>query len=427
MTFKTSLKSLINSEDWWACWLGFSLFLIGFLGIINVVPTPKIWLVNPLEALPLDIFLSYSSVAIIIMVLCFIGVRLMAGNPFCFLPAFAVLSILGLCAQLISQQYFADLYGLEYVLWALVIGLLISNTIGLPGFLKPAVRTELYIKTGLVLLGGEILFSRILNLGLQGLILAWGVTPIVLFFMYRYGTSVLKLDRTLSVLIASATSVCGVSAAIAVAAATKAKKEYLTLTISFSLISTVILLLGLPAIIKAVGISYVVGGAWIGGTVDSTGAVVAAGELLNQQAMEVATVVKLIQNVMIGVIAFVIAVLWVTSVDRRANTKPSLIEVWHRFPKFVIAFMILSLISSFVLIPTVGEPALSIILKSTGGMRTFLFAVAFLSIGLECDLTSLRKQIQGGSSVNLYIVGQLFNIILTLVVAWVLFGYIVAM
>jgi uncharacterized membrane protein YadS len=240
--------------------------------------------------------------------------------------------------------------------------------------------------------------------------------------MYRFGTSVLRLDKTLTILIAAATSVCGVSAAIAVAAATKAKKELLTLTISISLLSTVILLVGLPAVVKMAGIDYTVGGAWIGGTVDSTGAVVAAGELLNEQAMEVATVIKLIQNVLIGVIAFVVALFWATTIERRSNDKPRLVEVWYRFPKFIIAFAFLSLISSSVMLPIMGEAMSTNILKVTGGIRTFLFAIAFLSIGLESDFKSLKKQISGGKPVGLYIAGQSLNIILTLIFAWLLFG-----
>jgi uncharacterized membrane protein YadS len=240
--------------------------------------------------------------------------------------------------------------------------------------------------------------------------------------MYKYGTSILRLDKTLTILIAAATSVCGVSAAIAVAAATKAKKEYLTFTISLSLLSTAIMLIGLPTLIKALGIDYLVGGAWIGGTVDSTGAVVAAGELLSQEAMEVAAVVKLIQNIMISVITFIIALLWVTAIDSKDSTKPRPIEVWYRFPKFIIAFMALSLTSSFILTPIMEEVKVTSILKITGGIRTFLFAVAFLSIGLETDFKSLRKQISGGRPVQLYILGQAFNVILTFVAAWLLFG-----
>jgi uncharacterized integral membrane protein (TIGR00698 family) len=351
-----------------------------------------------------------------------IGIKLMGASPAAFLPAFATLALLGFLAQIISQQAFLKSYGLEYVIWALIIGLVISNTVGLPVFLKSAVRTELYIKTGLVLLGTEILFSRILNLGIQGLILAWGVTPFVLYIMYRYGTAILKLDKTLAILIAAATSVCGVSAAIAVAAATKAKKDHLTLTISLSLVSTAVMLVGMPALIKALGLDYFIGGAWIGGTVDSTGAVVAAGELLNQEAMEVAAVVKLIQNVMIGVIAFVIALLWVTPVEDLQNTRPGPIEVWYRFPKFLVAFIALSFLSSFIVLPLMGEGQLSGILTVTKGIRTILFAIAFLSIGLETNFKSLRSQILGGRPVQLYLVGQAFNIILTLIAAWLLFG-----
>jgi uncharacterized integral membrane protein (TIGR00698 family) len=422
VTLKTSLSPLIKSEDWWACWLAISLFAVSFFGIINIVPKPTIWFTNPFDALSLQALISYLSLLAILLILFSICIRLMAGKLSSFVPAFVLISILGLVAQVASKQVFMDTYGLGYVLWALIIGLVISNTMGLPTFLKPAMRTELYLKTGLVLLGAEILIPRILNLGIKGLILAWGVTPIVLFLMYRYGTIILKLDKTLTILMAAATSVCGVSAAIAVAAATKAKNELLTLTISISMLSTVILLVGLPAIIKITGIDYLVGGAWIGGTLDSTGAVVAAGELLNEQAMEVATVIKLIQNVLIGVVAFIVALLWVTNVDKRSKDKPSIVEVWYRFPKFIIAFILLSLISSFIIIPRIGEAMSTNILILTGGMRTFLFAIAFLSIGLKSDFKSLKKQVSDGKSIHLYIAGQSLNLVLTFIFAWLLFS-----
>ena len=422
ISLKTALMALTKTEDWWACWLGMALFVVGLSGIITTVPRPATWDMNPVDAFSVDSFVSYLLLMVIAVILFAVGIKLIHGKLSSFIPAFFLFSILGLVAQIISKQDLIGTYGLEYVLWALVIGLIISNTVGVPNFLKPAIKTEMYIKTGLVLLGAEILFSRILNLGVQGLFLAWGVTPIVLFTMYKYGTSVLKLDKTLTVIMAAATSVCGVSAAIAVAAATKAKKELLTLTISISLLSTVILLVGLPALIRMGGIDFIVGGAWIGGTVDSTGAVVAAGELLSDQAMEVATVIKLIQNVMIGVIAFVIAFVWVTKIDKTSNDKPGLIQIWYRFPKFIIGFAVLSILSSFVILPLIGETMTTDILKVTGSFRTFLFAVAFLSIGLETDFKNLRRQVAGGKPLQLYIVGQALNIVLTLIFAWILFG-----
>ena len=422
ITFKTNFVSLIKSEDWWAVWLGLILFTTTFFGIFTAVPKPSPWNINPLTSFSTDRILSYLLVTIILLVLLSISIKITHGKVSRFIPSFLIFSTLGLMAQIISKQSFMGTYGLEYVLWALIIGLLISNTIGVPTFLKPAIKTELYIKIGLVLLGSEILFSKILNLGIQGLLLAWGVTPLVLFLMYKYGTSVLKLDKTLTVLMAAATSVCGVSAAIAVAAATRAKKELLTLTISISLLSTVILLVGLPALIRVAGIDYTVGGAWLGGTVDSTGAVVAAGELLGEQAMEVATVIKLIQNVMIALIAFVIAFIWVTKIDTTKNEKPGLIQIWFRFPKFILGFVFLSLLSSFIILPTIGETLLTETLKLTASIRTFLFAIAFLSIGLETDFKSLKTQISGGKPVQLYIVGQALNLIITLIFAWILFG-----
>lgn len=422
ISIKSVFSTLIKSEDWWAVWAGLILFFVGFSGIITNVPKPTSWTINPLISFSIDGFISYLILTFILIVILSIALRIIQGKLSTFIPTFFIFSMLGLFAQVISKQSFMGTYGLEYVLWALVIGLIISNTVGVPNFLKPAIKTELFIKMGLVLLGAEILFSKILNLGIQGLILAWGVTPLVLVIMYKYGTSVLKLDKTLSVLMAAATSVCGVSAAIAVAAATKAKKELLTLTISISLLSTVILLVGLPALIRILGIDFVVGGAWIGGTVDSTGAVVAAGELLGEQAMEVATVIKLIQNVMIALIAFVIAFLWVTKIDNTSNEKPSLVQIWYRFPKFILGFIFLSIISSFVFLPIIGESSLTEILKITGSIRTYLFAVAFLSIGLETNFTSIKSQISGGKPVQLYIVGQALNIIMTLLFAWILFG-----
>jgi len=422
ISLTTLFLALKKSEDWWTVWLGLILFGVSLLGIITTVPKPNRWVTNPFNSFSADGFISYLFLTIILLILLSISIKSIQDRLSTFIPVFLLFSMLGLVAQVISKQSFMGTYGLEYVLWALIIGLIISNTIGVPNFLKPAIKTELYIKIGLVLLGAEILFSRILNLGIQGLLLAWGVTPLVLFLMYKYGTSVLKLDKTLTVLMSAATSVCGVSAAIAVAAATKAKKEFLTLTISISLLSTVILLVGLPVLVRLAGIDYIIGGAWIGGTVDSTGAVVAAGELLGEEAMEVATVIKLIQNVMIALIAFVIAFLWVTKIDRTSNDKPGLIQIWYRFPKFIIGFAFLSILSSFVVLPIMGEMMLTDILKLTGSIRTFLFAVAFLSIGLETDFKTLKTQISGGKPVQLYIVGQSLNLILTLIFAWILFG-----
>jgi uncharacterized integral membrane protein (TIGR00698 family) len=285
------------------------------------------------------------------------------------------------------------------------------------------VKTELYIKTGLVLLGAEILFNVLLNLGFYGLILAWGVTPIVLYSTYILGTKHWKMEKPFALLIASATSVCGVSAAIAMSAASKAKKEHLTVTISMSLIFTVLMLVAMPLIIKSLGMSQLVGGAWIGGTIDSSGAVVAAGELLGEEAMEVAIVIKMIQNMMIGILAFVVAVIWVLKVERDPSaSKPSILDVWYRFPKFILGFITLSIVSSFILTPAIGGEALSGILEITKGLRTYFFSMAFVSIGLETGFKELGKNIDDNNPLKLYLFGQTLNLVLTLILSIILFG-----
>ncbi len=415
--------SLWRNEDWWANWFGFTLFLLAFSGIIYSVPRPQIWSSNPFLSLSGEHVLQLVGLFFGLMVLTAIGIKAMRGDPVKYATAFGVIFLLGLVAQIIGSQKSLKAYGFEYVFWSLLMGILIRNLIGLPDWLEHSVKTELLIKTGLVLLGAEILFNVILNLGLYGLVLAWGVTPLVLYSTYRLGAVRWKMEKSLALLIAAATSVCGVSAAIAMAAASKAKKEHLTLTISMSLIFTAFMLVGMPGLVKVLGLSSVVGGAWIGGTIDSSGAVVAAGELLGQEALEVAIVIKMIQNMMIGILAFVVAVIWVVNVENAPNSsRPSILDIWYRFPKFILGFIALSLVASFILNPVMGEHTYMSLVGVTGGLRAYFFSMAFVCIGLETGFKELGNKIEGRAPLKLYLFGQTFNLVLTLIFALFLFG-----
>ena len=227
--------------------------------------------------------------------------------------------------------------------------------------------------------------------------------------------------------IAAATSVCGVSAAIAVAAAARAKKEELTLAVGMSLIFTVGMMVLMPFAVRALALDPIVGGAWIGGTVDATGAVVAAGAILGEQAEQTAAVVKMIQNILIGIVAFLVAVFWVTRVDQdetnnSTRTKPDAVEIWRRFPKFILGFVAASLLFSFLLTPTLGETRVADILDVTSDFRGWLFCLAFVSIGLESSFRQLASQTSGGRPIQLYLAGQTFNVVLTLLAAYLAFG-----
>jgi uncharacterized integral membrane protein (TIGR00698 family) len=419
---RNRLSGLWKTEDWWAVWL--ALIVFALTPLVSAVPKPHKWAANPLQSVPTEMLAPLLLLMIGVALLVAVALIFMKERPVWFLSAFPVVFIIAVVSFMVSSQETIKAYGLGYAFWALLVGLLISNTVGVPERLKPAVRTELYIKIGLVLLGGEILFTKMLALGGPGLLVAWVVTPIVVTFMYFFGTRTLKMtSKRLTIIVAAATSVCGVSAAIAVAGACRAKKDELTLAVGMTLIFTVLMMIFMPLAIKAVGMDVLVGGAWMGGTIDATGAVVAAGAMLGQDAMNVAAVVKMIQNVLIGLLAFVIAVMWVTRVERDPHgPKPSPMEIWYRFPKFIVGFIGASIVFSFVLTPSIGDEAVSGLLKISKGLRGYFFCLAFVSIGLESSFKDLGKQMAGGKPLFLYVVGQSFNLVLTLIMAYVAFG-----
>lgn len=306
----------------------------------------------------------------------------------------------------------------------MIIGLLISNTVGVPKWLKPAVQTEYYIKAGLVIMGFSVLFSNIVNFGLYGLGIAWIVTPIVIIFMWFFGTKVLKIDnKPLVITLATATSVCGTSAAIATGAASKAKKTDLSLAVSISIIFTVIMMVFEPIIIKAVGLGELMGGALIGGTVDSTGAVTVAGTALGETAQTAAVLVKSIQNILIGFIAFAVAIFFTARVEKKQDQEKSKVtaaEIWYRLPKFIIGFFVASLVASFIFLPNVGKEKVSAINSVLDQYKNWAFVLAFTSVGLDTNFRELKDQFQGGKPLVLYIVGQLFNIVLTFIAVYLL-------
>jgi uncharacterized membrane protein YadS len=219
-------------------------------------------------------------------------------------------------------------------------------------------------------------------------------------------------------------SVCGVSAAIATASACNAKKEELSTAIGISLAFTVVMMIVQPQIIRVLGIDPIVGGAWIGGTIDSTGAVAAAGAMLGKEAEVVATTVKMIQNILIGVVAFCVAVYWVTYVENtNTNSKPHIGEIWRRFPKFILGFLAASVLMSVIdaKVPQGSDLVKAVIDGSTKNLRGWCFCLAFVSIGLETNFRSLAKFLKGGKPLVLYVCGQTLNLLLTLLMSWLMF------
>jgi uncharacterized integral membrane protein (TIGR00698 family) len=435
----SKLSKLWKTEDWLACWLGFIIIAAGAVAVLTKAfdfsaLKFSTWALGEslneaqlAKVVPLGQQLGTAAFwwkllrTFCVLALLFgAGVKLQGEKLGKFIPAFVALFVLAIVVRLLSAEFTLNRY-LEWAFWALLVGLLISNTVGTPAWLKPAIRTEFYIKTGLVIMGFSVLFSNIAKFGLYGLGIAWIVTPIVIIFMWWFGNKVLKINnKPLVITLAAATSVCGTSAAIATGAAAKAKKDDLSLAISISIIFTILMMVFEPMIIRWAGMNQLMGGSLIGGTVDSTGAVVLAGNALGPEAEQAAVLVKSIQNILIGFIAFFVALFFALRVDKSGTSKVGAGEIWTRFPKFIIGFFVASLVASFVFLPLCGGGEVKAINGVLDQYKNWAFVLAFTSIGLDTNFKSLIKQMQGGKVLWLYVVGQVFNIALTLFAVWLL-------
>lgn len=388
------LKSL-KTEDWTSTF-------IGFLLLVLVVLFPTLMKNN------LILFLS-------IGLLSFLGYLFMGNKGKGFILSFVVIFALALAARYLSAVTPIKKIGLEAVFFAVAIGLIIRNTFGLPKWMAPAVKSEYYIKAGLVILGTSILFKEIMKAGSLGLIQAIIVVLCVWYFTFTIA-KLFKVDKDMGALLSSAVSICGVSAAIATSGAIKGDPKKLSFVISLVLIVAIPMMYLMPYLVKWIGLNEVVGGAWLGGTIDTTAAVVASGKFLGETAEKYSVIIKSAQNVLLGVAAFVISIYW-SFKGTNADIRPSGSVLWERFPKFVIGFLLASLVFSFAFAPDVAKQLSGVANK---GAREILFSLAFVCIGLETDFRYIFKK-ENAKYIWTFLIAQTFNILLTLVVAYLLF------
>jgi len=335
-----------------------------------------------------------------------------------FLGGACVVFALAWVAQMLASNSTLKGYGLEYVIFALSLGLLWSHLLPVPEWLMSAVRTEFFIKVGIVILGAGMLFPELMKAGVPGLIQAALVIPVVWHITFYFARK-LKVDDEFGVMLSTAVSICGVSAAIAACGAIQGDKKKLSYVTSVVLLCAVPMLIFMPMLVRWLGLSEAVGGAWLGGTLDTSGSVLAATEMVGETASKTGTVVKLSQNVLIGVAAFVISVWW-SMRERSTNPnapRPTVSVIWERFPKFVIGFIVASLVFSYGFAPEVAKS----FDKPLKGLREIWFAAAFVCIGLETRLGDLAK-LGGGRPALAFLGGQAVNILWTLLLAWLLFG-----
>lgn len=264
-----------------------------------------------------------------------------------------------------------------------------------------------------------MIFSDILKAGSLGLIQALVMVLSVWYFAF-WLCKKLKVDDELTMMISSAVSICGVSAAIATSGAIKGDSKKLSYVISMVLITAIPMMIFMPYIAAYFNFPQAVTGAWLGGSIDTTGAVVASGTLVGEEALKISTIVKFSQNVLLGIAAFAISVYWTYTnhpAGEEKATKPTLKVIWERFPKFVLGFIAASLVFSFF----VSAETNTAVKGSLKNLQGLWFALAFTSIGLETNFKDLFGK-NSKKPFYAFLIAQGFNIIVTLIIAFLLFS-----
>jgi len=416
-------SSLWQKEDWWACWIGWLILLMAIIGWMPHAPKIATW-TRLGQAFPKGLSTLWATIALFITmaVLTWIGPAFMKRDVKRYIPGFLVIFILSFIAMVIAKQTTIKYWGIPYVLWGLAFGLIISNFFRVPSWLKASVMTEYFVKIGLVCMGATIMFSVVIRAGVVGMAQALLVVAAVWFFAYWLGRR-LGISERFSAIIATGVSICGVSASIAAGGAVQGDPKEVSYLVAWLMICAVVLIIVMPPIAKWMDLPTNMAGAWIGGVIDNTGSVVAAGEIIGtKSSIDAAAMVKMAQNVLIGFAAFFMA-LWATmSLDvKEGAERPSFVEIWYRFPKFIVGFVVASLIISFLIEPSMGTKAAESIGKVCKSYRSWFFALCFVCIGLETRIKELLT-VGGGRPAIAYWVAQIMNAIWTLLIAWILWS-----
>ena len=445
-TAKPSIwQELWSKEDWWAVWLG--LGIVGLAYIFYLSGSSISWLaVSPgkwSNWSQLGTQLSANGIRYVALLAAFLilftAVTSFIGQkPKVFIPAFIFIFVVSLLIYIAGSWDQANKYNLEPPLVALALGLFISNVIGLPRWLDAGFRVEFYIKLGIVLLGATLPFTLIIWAGPVAILQA-SIVSLVTFLTIFFVARKLGLDHRLAAVLGAGGAVCGVSASIAIAGAVRAKKEHPPIAISLVVFWAIILIFTLPLVSRALHLPTGVAGAWIGTSEFADAAGLAAAQSYGglagthgiagtaDQALASYTLIKVIgRDIWIGIWSLVLALISITYWERsETNSKVQIGQIWWRFPKFVIGFLIASILTSLIVhgytladYNKLVKPSLILPITS---LRTWAFTFSFLSIGLTTRFRDLANA--GVKPFIAFTVGVVVNVILGYVLSIVVFGH----
>jgi uncharacterized integral membrane protein (TIGR00698 family) len=311
----------------------------------------------------------------------------------------------------------------EFPVYAILVGLAAGAVLGALGLrtrLSAAFRTEFLIKTGLVLLGASINLAVIARAAGPAIVQSVILISTVFLVSWWVGGR-LGLDPKLRALLSAAVSICGVSAAIAAAGAVSARREQLAYVASLVIIFALPSIFIQPWLAAQLGLNQVVAGAWIGGNIDTTAAVTAAGSIVGDQALQIAAIVKQTQNALMGVVAVILTAWFVYRIERVPGATVGLGAIWHRFPKFILGFIAASALATMYINSAADPKAAGDVVAVAGtSLRTWFFILAFVCIGIEFRPAALREA--GARPVAVFAFASIVNLVLALALASLLFA-----
>jgi uncharacterized integral membrane protein (TIGR00698 family) len=298
---------------------------------------------------------------------------------------------------------------IEYVLWAILLGLLIANTVGVPALFRSGVATyEFWLKVGIVLLGARFLIGDVLRLGGLSLTLVLVEVALSLTFMTLLGRW-FGLRPKLTSLLAVGSSICGVSAIIAAQGAIDADEEDSSYAIAAILALGAISLFAFPLIGHSLHLSDRAYGLWAGLAVDNTAEATAAGALYSDAAGKVAVLAKTCRNALIGFVVLGYAIYWASKGQAKTVTGKAAF-LWQKFPKFILGFLLISLLASLAFFT---KPQIT----TLGNLSRWAFLLTFAGVGLRTNLRDLGKQ-----GPRPFLVGAIGEIAIAVLTLGMIFG-----
>ncbi len=434
---------LLRKEDWWAVWIGLGLVAAGSVlfaqgGSLRwlAVTPPKWSTVDQLREHFTQSAGRYFGLFALWAAVFGVALRALGYRLREFITSFVFLYLLSLVIFTLGQWSQASRYNLEPPLVALVVGLLISNFGILPRRLDAGFRVEFYIKTGIVLLGATLPFTLIAWAGPVAVLQA-SVVSLTTFLVIFFGARRLGLDPRFAATLGAGGSVCGVSAAIAVSSAVGARKEDTSVSIATVILWAIVMIFVLPIVARYLQLPAGTAGAWIGTSEFADAAGLAAAQTYGnyagsvpgisgtpEQALTAFTLMKVVgRDAWIGIWAFVLAIIasarWSQGVP---GVRPSGAQIWERFPKFVLGFLVASLlvtvITSGYSLAQYNQQVTPSLVAPIRDLRTWAFIFCFLSIGLT---TRIRELASGGARPLLaFTFGVIVNVVLGFVLStWV--------